>query len=181
MLSLDASLDEASLRPRLASIPRYQGSAISSIDQGWEIPRKTVSIRYYTYYIILGINTAGIIGLRPTDQPTDRPTHRPPSTVTGERARRRVGGAVGGRLTLLLSTPSGCLEWQCHPHGARRSFVRAAHLLPTSDRWRPRHPPPRPTDRPPSIDGDGRGRRGVILDNTVWRWRVLGIIRIILY
>ena len=124
--------------------------------QGWEIPRKTVSIRYYTYYIILGINTAGIIGLRPTDQPTDRPTHRPPSTVTGERARRRVGGAVGGRLTLLLSTPSGCLEWQCHPHGARRSFVRAAHLRTVASA----PPPPAPQTGPcrsTVTDGGGGG------------------------
>ena len=31
--------------------------------QGSEMPAKTLSIRYYTYHIILGINTAGIMGL----------------------------------------------------------------------------------------------------------------------
>ena len=34
-----------------------------SSHQGSVILAKTLSIRYYTYYIILGINTTGIMGL----------------------------------------------------------------------------------------------------------------------
>ena len=38
-------------------------SAMVNFFQGSVILAKTLSIRYYTYYIILGINTTGIMGL----------------------------------------------------------------------------------------------------------------------
>ena len=139
--------------------------------QGSIILAKTLSIRYYTYYIILGINTTGIMGLWPTDRPTEDKTNRGRYDLRGllHRWGRKVGLPKWCKKD-YVPVVSMCSPDPCGHYVFTRVFTQALNTcVITHVQW---------------WCGCGTAARGqywIILDNTVWwRW-VLGIIRIIFY